>query len=95
MNWEAIGAVGEAIGAFGVILTLGYLALQIRQNTRSLKSASYQSAISSMSEVAGVMEDHLWNGMKNSMLGYYHLAMWRTSLPVTSDDHPGNDTNAM
>ncbi len=128
MNWEAIGAIGEVVGAFGVILTLGYLAIQIRQNTRSLKSASYQGAINSMSEVAGsayededvsriiyeslrgkevsdldryrfenfltrmfrnfenyyyqheagVMEDHLWNGMKNSMLGYYRLAPVRS-----------------
>jgi hypothetical protein len=36
MNWEAIGAIGEAIGAFGVIATLGYLAFQIRQNTKQL-----------------------------------------------------------
>ncbi len=33
MNWEAIGAVGEVLGAIGVILTLAYLAYQIRQNT--------------------------------------------------------------
>ena len=36
MNWEAIGAIGEMIGAVGVILTLGYLAFQIRQNTQQL-----------------------------------------------------------
>ena len=36
MNWEAIGAIGEMIGAVGVILTLGYLAYQIRQNTQQL-----------------------------------------------------------
>ncbi len=24
MNWEAIGAIGEMLGAAGVILTLGY-----------------------------------------------------------------------
>ena len=30
MNWDAIGAVGEVIGACGVIATLVYLALQIR-----------------------------------------------------------------
>jgi hypothetical protein len=35
MNWEAIGAVGELLGAIGVILTLIYLAIQIRQNTES------------------------------------------------------------
>jgi len=36
MNWEAIGAVAEMIAAVGVILTLGYLAFQIRQNTQQL-----------------------------------------------------------
>ena len=41
MNWEAIGAVGEVLGALGVIATLGYLAFQIRQNTQSLHTESY------------------------------------------------------
>ena len=36
MNWDAIGAIGEVVGAFGVIATLGYLAFQIRQNTKQL-----------------------------------------------------------
>ena len=35
-NWEAIGAVGEIGGAVAVVLTLFYLAKQIRQNTNSL-----------------------------------------------------------
>jgi hypothetical protein len=30
MNWNAIGAVGEVIGAVAVVVTLGYLAVQIR-----------------------------------------------------------------
>ena len=34
MNWEAIGAVGEIVGAVGVILTLFYVAFQVRQNTK-------------------------------------------------------------
>lgn len=33
MNWEAIGAIGEIVGAAGVVVTLVYLAYQIRQNT--------------------------------------------------------------
>ncbi len=36
MNWEAIGAVGEVLGALGVVVTLGYLAVQIRRNTNSM-----------------------------------------------------------
>ena len=30
VNWEAIGAVGEVVGALGVIVSLSYLAAQIR-----------------------------------------------------------------
>jgi len=36
MNWEAIGAIGELIGAAAVVVTLIYLAVQIRQNTRQI-----------------------------------------------------------
>ena len=27
LNWEAIGAIGEILGALAVVLTLGYLAV--------------------------------------------------------------------
>ena len=38
MNWDAVGAIAEAIGAAGVIATLVYLARQVRQNTHTIKS---------------------------------------------------------
>jgi len=34
MNWEAIGAIANVLAAVGVIATLIYLAIQIRQNTK-------------------------------------------------------------
>ena len=37
MNWEAIGAVGEIVGAAAVVMSLAYLAIQIRHNTRQLE----------------------------------------------------------
>ncbi len=40
MNWDAIGAIGEVLGAAGVILTLLYLAVQIRQSTKATNAAS-------------------------------------------------------
>jgi hypothetical protein len=47
MNWEAIGAIGEVVGAIAVVATLGYLAVQTRHardateaNTKALKSAA-------------------------------------------------------
>jgi hypothetical protein len=32
MNWDALGAIGELLGAAAVVLTLGYLAIQIRHS---------------------------------------------------------------
>ena len=48
VNWSAIGAIAEAIGGLGVILTLGYLSLQIRGSNRVASAQSRQS----MSEFA-------------------------------------------
>ncbi len=42
MNWDAVGAVGEILGALAVFVTLAYLAVQIRQNTIATKSAAVQ-----------------------------------------------------
>lgn len=40
MNWDAVGAIAELLGAIGVILSLIYLSVQIRQNTHSVRRAS-------------------------------------------------------
>ncbi len=37
MNWDALGAIGELIGAVAVLLTLIYLAIQSRQNNELVK----------------------------------------------------------
>ena len=58
MNWDALGALAELAGAVGVIASLVYLASQIRQNTRAVRSATYQSLTdSSMSFSALVAGD--------------------------------------
>lgn len=43
MNWDAVGAVSELIGALAVVATLLYLAAQIRQNTTSVRAATFQT----------------------------------------------------
>lgn len=50
VNWDAIGAISEAFGALGVILTLIYLAAQIRQNSRTMDQ--HTSAVASAAETA-------------------------------------------
>jgi hypothetical protein len=51
MNWEAISAVGEIGGALAVIVTLGYLAAQIRQNTHSVVTSVYESALAGFNDI--------------------------------------------
>ena len=50
MNWDAIGAAGEILGAAAVIGTLFYLAQQIRQNTQSMKSRVRESVTVSLTD---------------------------------------------
>lgn len=40
MNWEATGAVGEVLAAVGVIISLLYLAVQIRGDARAKRAAT-------------------------------------------------------
>jgi hypothetical protein len=40
VNWDAIGAISESLGALGVIVTLVYLGTQIRQNSRLLRAST-------------------------------------------------------
>jgi len=47
MNWEAVSAVGEILGAIAVLVTLIYLATQIRQHTlatRAVTNSAYAEA---------------------------------------------------
>ncbi len=43
MNWEAIGAIGELMGATAVVVTLLYLVKQIKQNTESTDAVGLQT----------------------------------------------------
>jgi len=48
--FESLGNIGDFIGGFGVVGTVIYLAYQIRQNTASTRSATYQAVVADVSE---------------------------------------------
>ena len=54
MNWDAIAAVGELLGAFGVIATLMYLAVQIRQSSKVELAKSEREIMDSWNQVMTV-----------------------------------------
>ena len=42
MNWEAVSAIGEIVSATAVVLSLIYVAVQVRQNTKVSKASTVQ-----------------------------------------------------
>lgn len=59
MNWEAISAVAEIVGVIAVVASLGYVSVQIRQNTKVARAATRQ-AISESTE--NLTSDIISNG---------------------------------
>ena len=49
MDWDAISAIGEVVGAAAVVVTLIYLSVQIRQNTRSNQVSAEIEALEQLS----------------------------------------------
>jgi hypothetical protein len=52
---EDLGNIGEFFGAVGVIVSLVYLAIQVRQNTTSVQASTYQALVNSYSEFSGLV----------------------------------------
>lgn len=45
MNWDAISAVAEVVGVIAVVVSLVYLAVQVKQNTSQLKQDNLRTTV--------------------------------------------------
>jgi heme/copper-type cytochrome/quinol oxidase subunit 1 len=45
MNWDAIGAIGEIVGAAAVVFFLIYLAVQLRQSAKFTRTEYHTKTI--------------------------------------------------
>jgi hypothetical protein len=52
VNWEAISAIGQIVGAFAVVISLIYVAREIRSNARTARFASMDNINRWLREVA-------------------------------------------
>lgn len=59
MNWEAIGAIGEIVAAAAVLITLIYLAVQIRQNTNQMERSDRAARGQSYQDLLTGLQSHL------------------------------------
>ena len=71
MNWDAVGAIGELFGALAVVLTLGYLAAQVRQNSQGMIVAAKLDIEKNFNEYTNLILEHpeLFNLQRKGMLG--------------------------
>jgi hypothetical protein len=51
MNWDAVGAIGEWVGAISVVVTLAYLARQMRLHTRQLRRSEQNTTMEQFSKL--------------------------------------------
>ena len=55
---QDLGSIGELIAAIATIATLAYLAVQVRQNTRALRSSTFQDIAGAMSLTSETIATH-------------------------------------
>lgn len=89
MDWNAIGAIGEVVGATGVIATLIYLSVQIRQNTKAVRGAALdaiterkQFELKWSSEIAGAFRKSIENPAALADEESWQLTEWMTAAFV-------------
>lgn len=51
MTWDAWAAIGQLIGAGGVIASLIFVGIQVRQSVRAAKATAFQGLVSSIIDV--------------------------------------------
>jgi len=66
MTIMELGALGEFLGSIGVITTLVYVAIQIRQNTASAKASAYQTWVSDNISINNSAPKDLRKGIEHS-----------------------------
>ena len=78
MNWDAIGAIAEGVGSIAVVLTLAYLAIQMRMANKQRELESYRYIL--------VRADHICESFSQSIEKASIINRGRTSLSSLNDD---------
>ena len=70
MSLQELGGLGEFIGAIAVVISLIYLAAQIRQNTRALNSSSYAQTAEQawLTQLAVIQDGNLARMMRTAIM---------------------------
>jgi hypothetical protein len=90
MNWEAIGAIGEMLGAIGVVASLIFVGIQLLHNTKALRLNGTSNVIEQLcnkidylaktEEVATLFFKGAPNPQSLEGLSYYRFTLLAQSL---------------
>jgi hypothetical protein len=58
VNWEAISATGQLVGALAVVISLIYLAREVRSNARATRLAAMRSTLDGFNRLAEQLAEH-------------------------------------
>lgn len=69
MTLMELGALGEFVGAVGVVVTLAYLAVQIRQNTQAMEEAKRLALAQTYQSRANELQEMLVRAAESETIG--------------------------
>lgn len=69
MSIIELGALGEFVGAIAVVITLAYLAIQIRQNTRAMEESKRLALAQTYQMRADALQDMLVRAAESEKIG--------------------------
>src|SRR5262245_30214567 len=58
VNWEAISAIRQLVGALAVVISLVYLATEVRSNARATRRAAMRSTLDALNRFAQQITGH-------------------------------------
>ncbi len=80
MTLDDLGNLGELVGAIAVIASVAYLAIQIRQNTRSLRASAFHNLSNNIANFLGTVA----RDRELASIFMRGLARWRDLTPEES-----------
>ena len=88
MNWEAIGAIGEVLGAFAVVATLLYLALQVRHAKTATTDATRLNRANGVQAMLLAMstDDALRSSVNKAMNSEAYINELSNRLGISADE---------
>ncbi|MFT5208393.1 MAG: hypothetical protein ACI9CE_000107 [Flavobacterium sp.] len=87
MNWEALGAIGELVGAIVVVGTLIYLTIQLKENNKNLKVHTFNETFRGREEMTRELQSQVGiGGIFVKIISDLELSDSEQQAATTTDD---------